>query len=62
MFEALKEQAIVARDSYKAGFIDREEAKKMIMPFIKMFNEKSILIAKKYNMKPKVINFAGFVR
>lgn len=62
MIEKIKEQAFLARDSYKAGFIDRKEAKKLIAPYIDMFNDKSREIAKKYNMKPKTISFAGFVR
>ncbi len=30
--------------------------------FFKKFNNKSMEIAKKYNMKPKKITFAGFIR
>ena len=62
MIEVLKERAIIARDSYKGGFIERQEAKRLIDPYIKAFNAKSAEIAKKYNMKPKTITFAGFVR
>lgn len=62
MNEQIKEEAFLARDSYKAGFIDRDEAKKLIAPYIAMFNAKSKEIATKYNMKPKTISFAGFVR
>lgn len=62
MKEEIKARAFEARDSYKAGFITRNEAKEAIMPYIKMFNDKSKEIAKKYNMKPKMIGFAGFVR
>lgn len=60
--EIIKEQAFIARDSYRAGLIGRDEAKKIIMPYIILFNDKSKKIAKKYNMKPKLITFAGFVR
>jgi DNA anti-recombination protein RmuC len=42
--------------------LSREEAKKEIEPFIAAFNEKSKEIAKKYKMKAKTINFAGWVR
>jgi hypothetical protein len=62
MKEEIKARAFEARDSYKAGFITRKEAQEMIIPYIKAFNEKSKEIAKKYNMKPKMISFAGFVR
>lgn len=37
-------------------------AKTDIEPYIKLFNNKSMEIAKKYNMKPKKITFAGFIR
>ena len=29
---------------------------------LKLFNNRSMEIAKKYNMKPKKITFAGFIR
>ena len=60
--EEIKARAFEARYSYKAGLITRLEAKEMIMPFIKLYNEKSKQIAKKYNMKPRYISFAGFIR
>ena len=60
--EEIKARAFEARDSYRAGFITRDEAKEMIMPFIKLYNEKSKQIAKKYNMKPRYISFVGFIR
>lgn len=60
--EEIKARAFEARDSYRAGFITRNEAKELIMPYIKLYNEKSKQIAKKYNMKPRYISFVGFVR
>ena len=60
--EEIKARAFEARDSYKAGLITRLEAKEMIMPYIKLYNEKSKQIAKKYNMKARCISFVGFVR
>lgn len=60
--EEIKARAFEARDSYRAGFITRNEAKEMIMPYIKLCNEKSKQIAKKYNMKPRYISFFGFIR
>ena len=62
MLEQIKEQAFTARDSYRAGFISRQEAKALIMPYINAFNEKSREIAAKYKMKPKQISFTGFCR
>ena len=50
------------RCAYKKGLITRAEAKTDIEPYIKLFNNKSMEIAKKYNMKPKKITFAGFIR
>jgi hypothetical protein len=58
----LKQQAEETKFLYKTGQITRDEAAAGIMPFINAFNEKSKEIAKKYNMKPKTINFAGFLR
>lgn len=60
--EEIKARAFEARYSYKAGLITRLEAEEMIMPYIKLYNEKSKQIAKKYNMKPRYISFAGFTR
>lgn len=60
--EEIKARAFEARDSYKACLITRLEAKEMIMPYIKLYNEKSKQIAKKYNMKPRYISFVGFIR
>lgn len=60
--EEIKARAFEARDSYKAGLITRNEAKEMIVPYIKLYNEKSKQIAKKYNMKPRYISFVGFIR
>jgi hypothetical protein len=63
MREQLKNIAFEARDQYKAGFIDRNEAKRLITPYIEYFNEFSKKTAAKYGIsKPKTINFASFVR
>lgn len=58
----LLERAEIARLSYKKNLITREEAKKEIMPYITAYNEKAKQIAKKYNAKPKLINFSSFIR
>lgn len=60
--EYLKRTAFDGRSQYKAGIITREEAKELIMPYIKEFNKKATEIAKKYNMRAKKISFAQFVR
>lgn len=62
MSEIIKQRAFEARCAYKKGLITRAEAKTDIEPYIKLFNNKSMEIAKKYNMKPKKITFAGFIR
>lgn len=61
-FEDIKFMAFEARAMYRAGIIDRAEAKKKILPYIEAFNEKMTGIAGKYSIKPMKISFAGFVR
>ena len=51
-----------ARTLYNTGKIDRKQAKEEIDPYINLFNKKSKEIAKKYNLKPKLITFSSFVR
>ena len=48
-----RKRAFEARCAYKKGLITRAEAKTDIEPYIKLFNNRSMEIAKKYNMKPK---------
>lgn len=60
--EEIKEMAFQARTLYQIGVISRKEAKEKIEPYIEIFNLKAVEIAKKYNLKPKKISFAGFVR
>lgn len=62
MMEEIKNRAFDARESYRAGFIGRSEAKADIMPYIVAVNEKSMEIARKYGMRPKKISFASFIR
>lgn len=57
-----KEKAFAARDLYHMGLITRIEAKELIAPYIEIFNQKSVEIAKKYGMRPKKISFSGFCR
>lgn len=60
--EELKNKAFYARMLYRGGAIDQKTAKEMIDPWIKAANEKSRELAKKYNLRPRLINFAAFVR
>lgn len=47
---------------YNIGTISREEAKEKIQPYLDKVNEKSKELAKKYNQKPKKVNFNTFIR
>lgn len=62
MVQEYKEQADKAKYLYKTGHITREQAKAQIQPYIDYFNKRSKEIAKKYNQRPKLINFAGYTR
>lgn len=55
-------KATTAKAKFKLGYITRTEAKMMIDPYIKKFNEVSKEKASKYNVKPKLISFSNFVR
>ena len=55
-------EAEKAKALYKTGCINRQEAEEHIIPYIEMFNERSKEIARKYNMKPRLISFSTFVR
>lgn len=41
---------------------NNDEAKKMLAPLIKKFNERSKELAKKYNQRPKLITVQGYLR
>lgn len=58
----LKEQADAARFLYNKGEITRDECKEQVTPFIKAFNKRSKEIAKKYNQKPKTMDFISYIR
>lgn len=51
-----------AKISYYQGYISYEEAKVKIMPYIKAVNKKSKEIAKKYNMKPRLVSMGDYMR
>ena len=46
----------------KIGAIDFDKAKEMAKPHIDAINEKSKEIAKKHNVKPRLVGFHNFVR
>jgi hypothetical protein len=47
---------------YYSKEIDYIIAKKLAQPFINNINERSKMIAKNYNQKPKFINFSSIMR
>jgi len=44
------------------GIISYKEAEKRAEPLLKILNDKSIELAKKYNVKPKKFTFSSFMR
>lgn len=60
--KALQDRAEKARLLYKKKLISRCQAELEIKPYIEAFNEKSQLIAKKYNQRPKLMNISSFLR
>lgn len=58
----LKSTAEEGRSLYRCNAINIKEAKQMIMPYLNAVNEKAKELAKKYNMKPKKVNFYSYVR
>jgi meiotically up-regulated gene 157 (Mug157) protein len=60
--QALKNRADSARILYKQNIINRKAAEILIMPYINAFNEKSTSVAKRYHMRPKLINFSSYIR
>jgi hypothetical protein len=61
-FKVLKQRADEARILYKKNLITRAEANAEIIPYILAFNKQSDIIAKKYNVKPRHINFNSYIR
>lgn len=58
----LFEQAEEAKMLYLNNVISRDHAKLKIMPFINYYNKVATKNAKKHGVKPKLLNFASFVR
>lgn len=60
--QVLKAQAEEYKALYKQGLISRKEAALYIKPYIDFANNKSKELAKKYNVKPKLISLVSFLR
>lgn len=58
----LRCQAENYRAMYRCGGCTREEARFYIQPYLDLANKKSKELAKKYNQKPKLIQFCEYVR
>ena len=60
--DELRSVAEYSRELYRAGQITREEAKEKIMPYLDHCNERAKELAKKFNQKPKKMDFISYVR
>lgn len=60
--KALKDKAYIAKFKLIHGEITYNEALEMVKPYIDAVNDKSKEIAKKYGMKPKLVNAKGYLR
>lgn len=60
--KALKAQAFEAKNKFMVGELSRDEAKKFVEPYLEAVNARSKELAKKFNMRPKLVSFSGFMR
>ena len=60
--KALKDKAEKGRILYRSSQIDIKEAKAMVMPYLNAVNKRAKELAKKYNQRPRSVNFYSFVR
>lgn len=60
--KALKDKAYIAKFELMHGEITYKEALEMVKPYIDAVNAKSKEIAKKYGMRPKLVNVKSFLR
>lgn len=58
----LRMKAEEGRALYRAGEIEIKEAKEMVMPYLNAVNRRAKELAKKYNQRPRSVNFYAFVR
>ena len=61
-FEKLRQDAHYIREEYRAGLINRGQAKERLAEYIEAYEEKTKEIAKKYGQKPKKFNLGEFLR
>lgn len=60
--DILRNTAETYRYLYRKGVCSRDVAKLNIQPYLDIANERSKELAKKYNQKPQIIKFYGYVR
>ena len=60
--KVLKDKAEKGRILYRSSQIDIKEAKAMVMPYLNAVNKRAKELAKKYNQRPRSVNFYSFVR
>lgn len=60
--KTLRDNAEKARLKYHSKLITREQAKEEIMPYINACNTFAKQLAKKYGVRPRLINFNSFIR
>lgn len=58
----LRDTAEKGKMLYRASQISIEEAKQMVMPYLNAVNKRAKELAKKYNQRPRSVNFYSFVR
>ncbi|WP_311080944.1 hypothetical protein [Paenibacillus polymyxa] len=59
---ALKERAESYKILYKTNQVSRDEALSNIQPYIDKVNAKATELAKKFNVRPKLVTVTGFLR
>ncbi|WP_342435932.1 hypothetical protein NSS79_20635 [Paenibacillus sp. FSL L8-0436] len=59
---ALKGRAESYKLLYKTNQVGRDEALSNIQPYIDAVNTKATALAKKFNVRPKLITVTGFLR
>jgi hypothetical protein len=59
---ALKERADSYKILYKINQVSRDEALGNIQPYIDAVNAKATELAKRFNVRPKLVTVTGFLR
>lgn len=60
--QILKERAESYKVLYQTNQVNRDEAISNIQPYIDAVNAKAKALAKKFNVRPKLVTVAGFLR